>query len=83
MKVLFVIHGPRNPATAAFATLAARVGAFERAGNQTETWTPDNRPAWPGRHPLELTAVGRLRGARWLALHSMVVASKPDSGAKR
>jgi len=60
-------------------TTLPRTLAWVRAAGLVTT-TVDARGhhfPWPGRHPVELTALDRVSALKWFARHSLVVARKP------
>lgn len=68
MKVLFVLHAPRDPRTAVFAYAAERARLLESAGHEAGIVTPVDLPA-PARHPRWLPLSFPLAVHRHLSRH--------------
>ncbi|HEX5758310.1 MAG TPA: glycosyltransferase family 4 protein [Thermoanaerobaculia bacterium] len=51
MRVLFVIHGPKDPCTAVYAWTCARASLLEARGHRTEVLAPEDCTELAGRPP--------------------------------
>lgn len=62
MRIVFVLHAPRDPRTAVFAHAAERAAYLESRGHRVEIWTHDDEPGlqrieprwWPFAFPLRI-----------------------------
>jgi len=62
-----------------FTTLPRTLGWVRAAGLVTTTVDARGHYVpWPGRHPIEFPALDRLGALKWFAMHSLIVARKPQ-----